>query len=118
MLKKNKQIEVLSGLRLLLKLTNLYNKKGVYFKYNKKGDSVKIPDFYVFCLISFPTFQFALFFIWFVIEEKFNLKMTALSLACAISTIQTTISYISLAMKTDLIGSCIDHLEESAKESK
>lgn len=113
-----KEIEVLSGLRILLKLSNLYNKNGVYFKYNKNGDSVKIPDFFLFCLILLPTLYTASLFLWFVIDEKFNLTITSNSLVLAIANIQMAISFISMAMKSDLVRTTVDHLQEAVERSK
>lgn len=112
------QIKVFSGIRLLLKLTNLYNKNGVRIKYNKMGDSVKIPDYLLFCLILLPTLYYVSLLIWVVIEEKFNLKLISYSLATVICTLQVILAYISLAIKTDLVILTIDHLQEAVQKSK
>lgn len=76
---KNTKIEVLSGLGFILKFTNLHNKNGVYIKYNKNSDSVKIPDRLIFCLVSLPTLLYTSLFIWIVIEEKFDLKLISVA---------------------------------------
>lgn len=81
---ENERPVALSGLRLTLKRLNLYNRDGVNFKYNKNGDSVRIPDFFAFSLISLPTVHMTLLLIWFVIEEEFNLKLMSTTLAIAI----------------------------------
>lgn len=106
------KIEVLSGLRLLLKLTNLYNKNGVYI------GSVHIRDFYVFSMISLPPIFYTLLIIWDVIEEEFDLQSTSNSLATVIAVLQVTIAYISLAMKTDSMKSTVDDLQELVDQSK
>lgn len=116
MAKKKKQIEVLSALRPMLKLTNLYNKNGVHLKYNK--NPFKIPDSYVICLISLPAVYLASLYLWFVLDEKFNLKTISTSLGFAIGLLQMTLAYISLALKTDLIISTIDHLQEFTGKCK
>lgn len=115
---KEKKIEILTGLRLILKITNLYNKNGLYIKYNKNGDSVKIPNFVVFCLIFLQSFYMLTLLIWGVIEKKFDLELISISLAVAIGLIYTAISYISLALKTDSIISTVDHLQEVVEKSK
>lgn len=113
---KNKEIEVLSGLRLIFKLGNLYNKNGVSIKYNKK--SIKIPDFLVFCVILLPVPYYVTLMNWIVIREKFNLKLVSTNVANTIGILQVTIAYISLVMKTDSIMSTVDHLQEVVEKSK
>lgn len=115
---KNNNIEVFSGLRWILKVTNLYNKNGVFFKYNKRGDSAKIPDFLIFCLVSLPTSYLVLLLIWFDFDERFNMQVIAFRLAATISYTQKIASYISFAAKTDLIKSTIDHLQDCVNKSK
>lgn len=117
MLNKTKN-EVLGGLRLVLKLTNLYNKSGVHLKYNKKGDSIKIPDFVIFGLILSPTFYMLSSLLWIVIEEKFDLKLISTSLAGTLCFSQIVISYVLLSTKTDLFISTIDHLQAAVEKSK
>lgn len=112
-----KKIEVLSSLLVILKLTNLYNKNGVSFKFNRISDSVKIPNFCLFCLISLPTLYLSSLFVWIIFEEKFDLKLISTSVAVLIGTSQITIAYISLAMKTDLVVSTVDHLQEVVGKS-
>lgn len=106
---KNNKIEVLSGIRWMFRLTNLYN---------KIGDSVGMPDIFIFFMICLPTFYYVLLCVWVVIEEKFNLKMISTNLANAICVSQVTIAYISMATKTGLITSTIDHLQEFVEKSK
>lgn len=108
----NSKIEVLSSLRLLFKILNLYNKDSIYI------GSVKIPDFFVFCLIALPTFHLCSLCLWIAIEKNFDLKLTSASLAGSIAHLQITSSYISLAMKTDLIVSTIDYLQDAVVRSK
>lgn len=149
---EKKKFDVLSGLRLLFKFTNLYNKGGVLFKYNKYGDSVKIPNFLVFCLIVSPSFYSASLYFWVFVESKFNLELTSVSVAWGIGASQVysmilqtliitlnsltkpsfiflnlflsnfatqmALAFISLAMKTDLIKSTIDHLQKVVETSK
>lgn len=112
---KNK-VEVLSSLRLLLKLTTLNNKNGVHFKYNKRGDSVKIPDFILLSLLSLLYYNSLL--IWVKFEEKFDLKLISNSLAGAIGYVALVISYVSLAMKRNSVISIVDHLQEIVEKSK
>lgn len=71
----------------------IYNKNDVYIKYSKKGVSVRIPNFIVFCVVSFPTFYYALLLIWAAIDKKFDLKLISTSLAGAIGILQVTIAY-------------------------
>lgn len=118
MLKKDKDIEVLSGLRSIFKFTNLYNKNGVYIKFNKYGDSFKIPDFIWFSLILLPPLYFVLLLIWASIDENFDLRLISTSLAAIFAIIQAIIAYISLAMKTDSIISTFDHLQEVVEKSE
>lgn len=108
---KNK-VEVLSGLRLILKLTNLYNKHGVYI------GSVKIPNILVFFLVMLPVIWHAFLLLWAVVDEKFDLKLISNSLAVTIGNIQTTLAYVSLAMETDLVISTVDHLQEVVEKSE
>lgn len=115
---KESEIEILSELRWILKLTNLYNENGVYFKYSRNGDSVKIPDFIVFCLVAFPTFYLGSLAMWLVIEEKFNLKLISCSLSGAIALFLATLNYISLATKTDSVLLIINHMQEVVERSK
>lgn len=114
---KNK-VEVLSSLRLLLKLTTLNNKNGVHFKYNKRGDSVKIPDFILLSLLSLSTLYYNSLLIWVIFEEKFDLKLISNSLAGAIGYVALVISYVSLAMKRNSVISIVDHLQEIVEKSK
>lgn len=113
-----KKIEVLSELKWILKLTNLYSKNGVCIEYNRNGDLIKVPDFIVFCLILLPIFYLALLSIWTIIDEKFELKLISTTLACVIATTQVATAYISLAMKTNSIVSTIDNLQEVVEKSK
>lgn len=115
---KMNKIEVLSGIRPILKLSNLYNKNGVTFKYNKKGGSVKIPNFLIFSLITLPTIYLFSLAIWIVIEEKFNLKLISHSLTGAIGLFQVTTAFISLGVKSDLVTKAVDHLQEVVEKSK
>lgn len=112
------RIEVLSGLRFILKYTNLYNKNGAHFKYNKSGDSIKVPDFLLFCLILLPTSYMVSLFVWFVIDEDFKLTVILNSLALVIANIQMAISFVSMAMKTDLIIATVNRLQEVVEKSK
>lgn len=105
------KIEVLSGLRWILKVTNLYNKNGVRFKYNKNGDSIELPDAFVFCVIAFPTFYLGLLTMWLVIEKNFDLKLISTCLTGTIALSVVTSSYVSLTTKTDLVISTIDPCE-------
>lgn len=109
---KKTQIKVLSDLRLILKLTNLYNKNGVHI------GSYKIPDFFVFCLICLPSLYVAALLIWSVIEENFNLTLISMSLAAAIGHIQIAVAYMSLCMKSELIAITVDHLQDVVEKSK
>lgn len=111
------KIEVLSGLRLILKLTNLYNKYGVHIKYNKNADSAEIPEFIVFSLISVPTFVLTSLLIWAAIEQKFDIKLLSVGLAAIIGYSQTTSVFLSLAIKNDSVISTIDHLQETFERS-
>lgn len=115
---KNKN-NILGCTRLLLRSINLYNKNGVYIKFNRKlfSDSVKIPDSFVFCIISFPTFWYAFLLFWAIIEERFNLQLVSTSLTGAIAALQTSIIYLALAMRTDLIISTVDNLQEAVEKS-
>lgn len=109
---KTQPIEVLSGLRFLLKWTNLYNKNGLHFY------SVKLPDTLVYCLVPIPSFYLSLLFVWPVIEGKFNLKLLSSSLAFAIGNLQLAFAYISLASKTASIASTLDQLQEIVQKRK
>lgn len=106
------QIEVLSSLRGFLKITNLYNKNGVYI------GSVKIPDFLIFCLFSLHTLNFGILCIWGILEQEFNLKLISFHLGGAIGFPEITIIYIYLVQKTDLIVSTVDHFQEIVEKSK
>lgn len=106
------EIKVLSDLRLVLKLTNLYNKNGVFI------GSIKIPDFLVFCLICLPTAYLVALLVWAVVEENFNLTLISTSLAAAIAHIQIAVAFISLCMKNKLIMSTVDHLQDVVEKSK
>lgn len=108
----NNRIEVLSSLRVLLKLMNLYNKNGVHI------GSVKIPDLLVFCLVAFPTFHLWSLYVWIVIEENFDLNIVSFSLDGVIGQSQITLSFILLAINTDLIASTIDDLQEFVAKSR
>lgn len=94
---RSEKLQVLSGLRLLLKFTNLYNKNGVCIR------SARIPNFFVFCMVLMPAFLFVLLLMWISVEEKFGF--------------QYIIAYISLAMRTDLIVSTVDQLQEHVEKS-
>lgn len=109
---KETQIKVLGDLRLVLKLTNLYNKNGVFIS------SIKIPDFFVFCLICLPTTYLATLLIWAVVEENFNLTLISTSLAAAIAHIQIGVAFISLCIKNKLTISTVDHLQDVVEKSK
>lgn len=115
---ESRKIEVLGGLRLLLKWTNLYNKNGVCIKYSKNGDSVKIPDSIAFCSISLPTIYYASLLIWAVIDTRFDFNSISTGLATAIAVLQSTLAYISLAMKTDSIVSIVEHLQRVVVKSE
>lgn len=115
---ERKKFDVLSGLRLIFKFTNLYNKNGFHIKYNKYGDSVKIPDFCVFCLIVLPSFYSALLYMWAFVESNFDLELTSVSVAWAIGATQMALTFIWLAMKNDLIVSTVDHLQKVVETSK
>lgn len=106
------KVEVLSDLRYILKLTNLYNKYGVYI------GSVRIPDSVIFFMISLPSSYMCLLFFWAAVEEHFDMEKISGSLACTIGMLQPTIAYISLAVKTDLVISTIDHLQQVVEKSK
>lgn len=106
------QVEVLSGIRLILKLTNLYNKNGVYI------GSIKIPDFIISAMISLLSSYMTLLYFWAAVEEHFDMEIISGSLACTLGMLQTTIAYISLATKTYLVISTIDHLQEVVEKSK
>lgn len=108
----NDKIEVLSSSRLLLRLMSLYNKIGVCI------GSVKIPDFFVYCVLSLPTFTLALLNVWIALEENFELKMISTSLSGVIGSLRWLITYILLAMKADSIVSTIDSLQEVVEKSK
>lgn len=58
-----------------------------------------------------------LLLIWFIIEKEFEIRTISVSLGVAIGFILTMISYISLTMKTNLIISTIDHLQEFVEKS-
>lgn len=108
----NNKIEVLSRLRLLLKLTNLCNRNGVHI------GSVKIPDFFVFSLISSSLFYISLLLFWIAIEKNLNLKLVSINVAATIGFTQMAITYISLAAKSNLIVSTVDYLQKVVERSK
>lgn len=113
------KVEVLGSLRLIFKLTNLYNKNGVHLKYNRNGDSVKIPDFIAFFFIVLPELFYGLLLIWAIIEEKFDLILVgSTSFSAVIALVQVTTAYISLATKTDSIVSIVDQLQEVVEQSR
>lgn len=79
----------------------------------KKGDSVKIPENFLFYLISFQTFLFSFLYVWIAFEEKFNSKFLATNLASAMAVLPVTVVYISLTMKTDqLLINCKNLLKK------
>lgn len=100
------KFHVLNSSRLLLKYLNLYNKNNVHIGH------VRVPDIFIFSLISLPTFYFIALIIWFCIDENFNLNAISISLAAAVGFIQITFVYIWLAVKKNLIISTIHHLQD------
>lgn len=117
MLEANK-IDVLSGLRFILKCTNIYNKNGVHIKYNKNGDSIKIPDFLVFCVILFPTIYYNSLLFWAAIDAEFDFKAISTSLAGFVAGLHVASAYFSLTMTTDTLVSTFDRLQEYVEKSK
>lgn len=103
---KIKEFPVLNSFRLLLKYLNLYNKDSVHI------GNVRVPDIFIFCLISLPTFYFITLIIWFCIDEHFNMNEISISLAAAVGFLQITLVYIWLTAKKDLLISTIDHLQD------
>lgn len=100
------QFQVLSDCRLVLKLTNLYNKTGIYFV------SFKIPSFLISCIILLPLVFLLLSNVWFCYDEKFNLESTSTSFAVMLGLLQTILNYVSLLMKKDLIVITVDYLQK------
>lgn len=109
---KGNQFEVLGAIRMLLKLTNLYNKNNIYL------GSIPIPDFPIFVLISIPSFYFAMLLIWRCIDVEFDIELMSISFSDFFGFSQMTVVYISLAVKKYMIITTVDHLQELVQESK
>lgn len=108
----NQPIKVFSASRYILKLTNLYNKNGIYIR------SHQIPNFTFAALILCFSTVFVIFQLSFCIDVKFDLNIMSSPLVYCLATIQSILIFASFLVKRDLMISAIDDLEATVTRSK
>lgn len=107
----NKQFEVLSGCRFVLKLANLYDKNGVNIR------ASKVINFLICILIVSPSIYVSTLYFWLCYDEMFDLRTVSTTLSSGIGVLQMGFVYISLAVKTDSIKKTVDDLQDLINRS-
>lgn len=107
----NKQFEVLSGCRFLLKLANLYDKNGVNIR------ASKIANFFICILVVAPSIYISILYFWLCYDENFDLKVVSTTLSSAIGVLQMGLVYIALAARTKSIRKTVDDLQDFISRS-
>ena len=111
MVNDKKPIRVLSTSRYILKLSNLYNKDGIFI------GTYKIPNFVCPVVMVIIKVTYASLELWLCIDESFDLSLVSPALVYCCSTIQSLLIYTSLFLQRDLVMSTIDNLQNTVTRS-
>lgn len=105
-------VEVLKGLKLMLKALSLYDINGLCI------GRIRIPNPIIILFISSTLILHFGLTIWFCIEFELNLKIISGAVSIASGTLQVQLIYIYLASYGDLVPNTVDELQKLVQRSK
>lgn len=108
----NSEVEVLSGLRMMLKALRLFKSDGIHI-----GQYLITNPIIIFGISTTLILHFGLT-IWFCVEFEFDLKIISGAVSIASGSLQNQLIYICLAWYGRLVPETLDDLQELVDTSK